>query len=96
MSLGGLRSPSDDFEKRKVFPPLPRMVFIPRRNGSYAGGSLATGRVSLAGQVKADDPDEKGYLGPPYWGLGVRPVASLRKIAYVVKTPNTRREGLMQ
>jgi hypothetical protein len=24
---------------------------------SYAGGSVATGRVSLAGQVKGDDPD---------------------------------------
>ena len=25
----------------------------------------ATGRVSHAGQVKGDDPDEKGYPGPP-------------------------------
>jgi hypothetical protein len=24
---------------------------------SYAGGSVATGRVSLAGQVKGDEPD---------------------------------------
>ena len=24
---------------------------------SYAGGSVATGRVSLAGQVEGDDPD---------------------------------------
>jgi hypothetical protein len=24
---------------------------------SYAGGSIATGRFSLAGQVKGDDPD---------------------------------------
>jgi hypothetical protein len=24
---------------------------------SYAGGSVATGRVYLAGQVKGDDPD---------------------------------------
>jgi hypothetical protein len=24
---------------------------------SYAGGRIATGRVSLAGQVKGDDPD---------------------------------------
>jgi hypothetical protein len=36
---------------------------------SYAGGSVATGRVSHAGQVKSDDPDEKGYPGPPGWGL---------------------------
>ena len=26
---------------------------------SYAGGSLATGRVSYARQVKGDDPDKK-------------------------------------
>jgi len=32
---------------------------------SYAGGSLATGRVSHARQVKGDDPDKKGYPGPP-------------------------------
>ena len=23
-------------------------------------------------QVKGEDPDKKGYLGPPGWGLGVR------------------------
>jgi hypothetical protein len=33
---------------------------------SYAGG-----RGSHAGQVKGDDPDKKGYPGPPGWGLGV-------------------------
>jgi hypothetical protein len=38
---------------------------------SYAGGSVSTGRVSLARQVKGDDPDKKGYPGPPGWGLGV-------------------------
>jgi hypothetical protein len=32
---------------------------------SYAGGSVAAGRVSRAGQVKGDDPDKKGYPGPP-------------------------------
>jgi hypothetical protein len=32
---------------------------------NYAGGSVATGRVSHAGQVKGDDPDYKGYPGPP-------------------------------
>ena len=35
---------------------------------SYAGGSLATGRFSHARQVKGDNPDKKGYLGPPGWG----------------------------
>jgi len=28
---------------------------------SYAGSNLATGRVSHAGQVKGDGPDEKRY-----------------------------------
>jgi hypothetical protein len=28
---------------------------------SYAGGSLAAGRISHAGQVKGDDPDKKAY-----------------------------------
>jgi hypothetical protein len=34
--------------------------------------AYATGRVSHAKQVKGDEPDEKGYPGPPGWGLGVR------------------------
>jgi hypothetical protein len=34
--------------------------------------AYATGRVSHARQVKGDDPDEKGYPGPPGGGLGVR------------------------
>jgi hypothetical protein len=37
---------------------------------SYAGGSVATGRASHAGQVKGDDPDKKGYPGYPGGGLG--------------------------
>jgi hypothetical protein len=35
--------------------------------GSYAGGSLATGRFSHVRQVKGDDPNKKGYRGPPGW-----------------------------
>ena len=38
---------------------------------SVADGSVVTGRVSNAGQIKGDDPDEKGYPGSPCWGLGV-------------------------
>jgi hypothetical protein len=38
---------------------------------SYAGGSIATGRVFHAGQIKGDDPDKNGYPDPPGWGLGV-------------------------
>jgi len=33
--------------------------------------ACATGRASHARQVKGDEPDEKGYPGPPGWGLGV-------------------------
>jgi hypothetical protein len=35
---------------------------------SYAGGSVC---YSHARQVKGDDPDKKGYPGPPGWGIGV-------------------------
>jgi hypothetical protein len=40
----------------------------------------ATGRASHARQVKGDDPDKKGYPGPPGWGLGVRLTSPPRKI----------------
>jgi hypothetical protein len=33
--------------------------------------AYATGRVSHARQVKGDDPDKKGYPGPPGWGFGM-------------------------
>jgi hypothetical protein len=33
--------------------------------------AYATGRGSYVRQVKGDDPDKKGYPGPPGWGLGV-------------------------
>jgi len=32
--------------------------------------AYATSRASHARQVKGDDPDKKGYPGPPGWGLG--------------------------
>mgnify|MGYP000492297608 CR=1 FL=1 len=38
----------------------------------YAGGSLATGRTSQAGQLEGNDPDEKGYPSCPDWGLDPR------------------------
>jgi hypothetical protein len=31
----------------------------------------ATCRASHARQVKGDEPDKKGYHGPPGWGFGV-------------------------
>jgi hypothetical protein len=33
--------------------------------------AYATGRASHARQVKGDDPDNKGYLGPQIWGFGM-------------------------
>jgi hypothetical protein len=42
--------------------------------------AYATGRASHAGQVKGNDPDKKGYTGPPGWGFGVR-----------LKTPHSKR-----
>jgi len=34
---------------------------------SYAGGSLAIGKVSHARQVERDGPDKKGHPDPPGW-----------------------------
>jgi hypothetical protein len=33
--------------------------------------AYATGRVSHARQIMGDDPDKKGYPGPPGWEFGV-------------------------
>jgi hypothetical protein len=33
--------------------------------------AYATGRASHARQVNGDDPDKKGYPGPPGWVFGV-------------------------
>jgi len=35
---------------------------------SYAGSSLATGSVSLAGQDEGERSDEERQPGPPGWG----------------------------
>jgi len=48
--------------------------------------ALATGRATLAGQVEGDGPDERGYPGPPGWGLGVRITNSPLKKLIVSKT----------
>jgi hypothetical protein len=46
------------------------MDLIIRMGDFLAGGRPGTGiwTVSHAGQVKGDDPDEKGYSGPPGGG----------------------------
>jgi len=61
----------------------------------YAGGSVANGRASHAGQVKGEKPDETGKSRPPGRGLGVRPTNSPRKNSYVEKPSNMprRRSG---
>jgi hypothetical protein len=41
--------------------------------------AYATDRAFHARQVKGDDPDKKGYPGPPGWGLGVRLTTPPRK-----------------
>jgi hypothetical protein len=46
---------------------------------SCVGCSEYTSNVFHASQVKGDDPDKKGYPGPPGWGLGVRLVTSPHK-----------------
>jgi hypothetical protein len=35
----------------------------------YAGRSVATGRISLAGQDEGEKSDEERYPAPPGWGL---------------------------
>jgi hypothetical protein len=47
--------------------------------------AYATGRASHARQVKGDDPDKKGYPGPPGWVLGVRLTTPSRKKNIVTK-----------
>jgi hypothetical protein len=38
----------------------------------YTGSSVATtGRASLAGQAKDEEPDLKKHTDPPGWGLGL-------------------------
>jgi hypothetical protein len=58
-------------------------IVWPNDPDSYAGGSVATGRVSHAGQIKGDDQAEKKYPGLTGWQLGVIPTATHRKDIYV-------------
>jgi len=52
----------------------------------------ATGRATLVGQVEGDGPDERGYSGPPGWGLGVRLTTSPHKKLIVTKPYNKPRD----
>jgi len=44
--------------------------------------TYATDRASHARQVKGDDPDKKGYSGPPGWGFGVELTTPYSKTTY--------------
>jgi len=44
--------------------------------------AYATGRASHAREVKDDNPDKKGYIGPSGWELGVRLTTPSRKKIY--------------
>jgi len=51
----------------------------------------ATGRASHARQVKGDDPDKKGYSGPPGGGLGVSLTTPPHKKNIVTKAQRKNR-----
>ena len=59
---------------------------------SYAGGRVATVRASHAGQVKGDDPGEKGYRGPSGWRLGMRMISPHKRVVLTSEMP---RRGLI-
>jgi hypothetical protein len=44
--------------------------------------AYATGRASHARQVESDDPDKKGYPGPPGWVFGVGLITPPSKKTY--------------
>jgi hypothetical protein len=54
---------------------------------SYAGGSVATGRTTQAGQIKLKEPGEKGYTGPPGWGVG-REANNLSSVRRLLVAPS--------
>jgi hypothetical protein len=49
--------------------------------------AYVTGRASHARQIKGEDPDKKGYPGPPAWGLGMRLTTSTKKNKKSVTKP---------
>jgi hypothetical protein len=55
--------------------------------------AYATGRASHARQIKGDDPDEKGYPGPPGWELGMELTTPHRKINFCSETQQSASEG---
>jgi hypothetical protein len=50
--------------------------------------AYAIGRASHARQVKGDDPDKKGYPGPPGWEFGVGLTTPHSKKTYCLRKSN--------
>jgi len=55
--------------------------------------AYAIGRASHARQVKGDDPDKKGYSGPPGWGFGVGVTTPHSKKLIVTKVEQRNKLG---
>jgi len=55
--------------------------------------AYATGRASHARQVKVDDPDKKGYSGPPGWGYGVGLTSPPSKKTYCYESRAKEKAG---
>jgi hypothetical protein len=53
--------------------------------------ACATGRASHARQFKGDDPDKKGYPGPPGWEFSVGLTNPLSKNLLLRKSNNGKR-----
>jgi hypothetical protein len=47
---------------------------------NYASSNTATGRVSITGQIKSEDPDKERHPGPPGWGIRLTPQSHKNKI----------------
>jgi hypothetical protein len=58
---------------------------------SYAGGSVWYWWASHARQVKGDDPDKKGYPGPPGLGFGVGLTTPHSKKLIVMEVEQTKK-----
>jgi hypothetical protein len=55
--------------------------------------TYATGRASHARQVKGDDPDKKGYTGPPGWEFGVGLTTAHSKKTYCYESRKKEKAG---
>jgi hypothetical protein len=54
--------------------------------------AYATGRAFHARQVKGDDPDKKGYPGPPGWGFVVELTTPHSKKIIVTKVEQRKKQ----